>query len=1193
LCACLLLALPCVAPARLHADDPPVAKTDSTNAETTEPEAAGIGTPVDKTTEPDATATNPSGAKVDFARDVRPLLKQHCFECHGPEKRESNFRLDDRQSVFKGGDFGDPAIVAGDSQASPLFQYVSDPEATVVMPPEGSRLAAIEVKLLRDWIDQGATWPATEGPASQGLTTDHWSFQPLSRTEPPLLEDPWVATPLDGFILAGLRSADLEPSRPAERAVLIRRLFLDMHGLPPTPQQVRAFVNDPDEGAYARLVEEVLASPRYGERWARHWLDVVRFAETSGFETNTPRPNAWHYRDYVIRAFNEDKPYDRFVFEQLAGDSVAADAATGFLVGGAYDTVKSPDVVLTLTQRQDELADMVNTTATAMLGITAGCARCHNHKFDPVLQEDYYALQAVFAGVRHGERPLLTPEDLERQQQARQIRDQLAALERELLPFQGEAFTGILLKLDDVPQEVATSAAPHLPQVTRLKPPSGMGTNPQGKERGHKDDPGNHTRVANVSQGQYTWWKADAGESLLSYAPALQGRYRVWISWGCGFPTHDPAAQYILDRDGDLQTEADQQTIASVDQRQFADGTKAQQQNKPLWSGFMTPGPFDFLPESRIIVRCNTARTAVTADVLLFEEVTNAPESAVAEGTVSEPTVTEPAVTETDVAESTEAEPAVAAGTTQPIAPPLRAAVNSRENVERFAPRSARYVRFTILATNGGGEPCLDELEIYTTGSESRNVGLAAEGAIATSSGDFPNNAKHKLAHLNDGEHGNDRSWISNRPGQGWVQIELSGTYPIDRIVWGRDRQRQFKDRLATQYRLEVASEPDEWIVVAESEDRIPYAPDRENIGHYTLRGRSAEEAQRLGVLLEERATLQERLSAMSGPSMVYAGQFEQPKTTHRLYRGDPMSPREAVAPDALSVLGTLGLELDAPEQQRRVALANWIANVDNPLTARVMVNRIWHYHFGTGLVSTPSDFGANGTLPTHPELLDWLARDLMAHGWSMKHVHRRILLSRTYRQSSHPREEALAVDAGSRLLWRFPPRRLEAETIRDSILAVSGTLRHEMGGPGFSCFEPNTNYVRNYQPKQTFGPEGWRRMVYMTKVRMEQDDVFGAFDCPDAGQVCPKRSRSTTPLQALNLLNSPFLVQQTEHFVQRLQRESGDDPAEGVRRAFWLALGRAPRQEETEAAVQLIAQHGMDAFCRALLNSNEMLFLP
>lgn len=795
---------------------------------------------------------------------------------------------------------------------------------------------------------------ATVGAAQDtGDATTHWAFQPVVRPALPALQDRDSRNPIDRFIRARLAREGLTPAPEADRRTLLRRLKFDLLGLPPTPEEVDAFVGDGREDAYERLVDRLLASPHFGERWARHWLDVVRFAESDGFETNLARPNAWPYRDYVIAAFNADKPYDRFVAEQLAGDVLGAPAATGFLVGGPCDKVKSPDIVLTRQQRADELHDMVSTAGSAFLGLTVGCARCHNHKFDPIAQRDYYAMVAVFAGVQHGERALPAADDLDRRARAEERRRELAELDRAI---------------------------------------------------------------------------ADA----------------------------EPLAQ--------------------------------------------PGGPARRLPVSALV------------------------------------------------------------------------------NQERFAPVQAKFVRFVVLATNRF-EPCIDELEVYTAGPMPRNVALARHGTRATSSSDYPGAAIHKLEHVNDGQYGNSRSWISNQVGGGWVQLELPAAETIDRIVWGRDREGKFSDRLAVRYRIEVALEPGRWRTVASSEDRLPVGATMPETPVTRLRAR--------------RAALARELRELTQPAMAYTGTFTAPPPTHRLHRGDPMQERERVAPGALASFGArLTLPDDSSEQARRLALAKWITDPKHPLTARVIANRLWHYHFGQGIVDTPSDFGLNGARPSHPELLDWLAAELAEHGWSLKHLHRLIVTSATYRQASTAHARGLAVDAGCRLLWRYPPHRLEAEPLRDAILFVSGKLDLRMGGPGFDLFEPNNNYVKVYTPKKEFGPNEWRRMVYATKPRMQLDDTFGAFDCPDGGQIAPKRNRSTTPLQALNLLNSPFIVQQAGFFAERL-RSAADAPEAQARLGFRIVFGRDPSAPELTAAARLIREHGAMVFCRALLNANEFLYVP
>jgi hypothetical protein len=817
--------------------------------------------------------------------------------------------------------------------------------------------------------------PATGALERDKAASQHWAFQPIRQ---PVVPTGRGGNLIDSFIRAKLAENKLAPSPPAVRPTLARRLFFDVIGLPPTPEEVRAFEQDKSPEAYAKLVDKLLASPHYGERWARHWLDVVRFAETTGFEVNTPRPNAWPYRDYVIRAFNEDKPYDRFVLEQLAGDALGVDEATGFLVAGPDDKVKSPDPVLTANQRADELHDMVATAGSAFLGLTVGCARCHNHKFDPIPQTDYFAIKAVFEGVQHGERKMRAPDNEVKEAELSDHRAKLAAIEARLEELEPFVQTGVI----------------------------------------------------------------------------------------------------------------------------------------------------------------DTNR--------------------------------------------------------------LRAPVNARRNIERFAPVAARRLRFTIAKTTDA-EPCIDELEIYTAGAEPRNIALASAGTKSSASSVYPNSDIHRLEHLNDGRVGNSWSWISNERGKGWVELEFTESVTIGRIVWGRDREQKFSDRLALDYRIEVAGGSNDWRVVASSVDRLPFSRGGKAASSLAIAGLSSADAALAQQLNAERAGHEARIAELNKVPMIYGGTFAaKPEPTHRFHRGDPMQKRELVEPGALGLIPVKFDPAGAAEavtkltedQRRRLALARSIVDPANPLTARVMVNRLWQHHFGEGLVATPSDFGVNGARPTHTELLDWLAAEFVAHGWSMKHIHRLILTSATYRQAGDSLKDGLAIDAGSRLLWRFPPRRLEAEPMRDAILSVSGRLDHKMGGPGFSYFEPNDNYVRVYAPRREWSADTFRRMIYGTVVRQRPDSVFGAFDCPDGGQIAPKRTSSTTPLQALNLLNSSFMMQQAGFLAQRLEREAGEGIEAQVRRAFALAFQREPQRQELAAATVLVREQGLTVFCRVLFNANEFVYI-
>ena len=670
----------------------------------------------------------PSAARpVDFSKDIRPIFATSCFKCHGPEKQKSGFRLDRKDAALKGGDNYAPAIKPGQSAESPLIHLVAGLVEDLRMPQNAPPLTAEQIGLLRAWIDQGAPWPEEIRPPEKL----HWAFRPVTRPPVPRSSRP-ASNEIDQFIGVGLARSKLTPSPEADRRTLLRRLHFDLVGLPPTPEEVESFQTDARPDAYEQRLEQLLASPHYGERWARHWLDVVRFAETTGFEVNTPRPNAWPYRDYVIRAFNEDKPYDQFVREQLAGDTLGEDAATGFLVAGPDDKVKSPDPVLTSNQRADELHDIVSTTGSAFLGLTVGCARCHNHKFDPIPQTDYYALKAVFEGVQHGERKMKTPAAAAEAAELAERRQRLAVIDANLTEFEP------------------------------LASPSGAAT--------------------------------------------------------------------------------------------------------------------------------------------------------------------------------------------------LRPPVHPRLNVERFAATPAKRLRFAISKTTGA-EPCIDELEVFTAETKPRNIALASAGSKARASSVYPNSDLHRLEHLNDGQYGNSRSWISNERGHSWVELEFSETVTVNRVVWGRDREQKYTDRLATDYRIEVATGSNDWRLVASSADRQPYVADRKEPAALNLSGLPPAEAARAKELLAERAEHVARLAELNQAPIIYGGLFTaQPGPTYRLHRGDPTAPKEVIAPGALSEIGVRIPFRDqssnrppeaakssfTEDQQRRLALARWITDPANPLTPRVMVNRIW-----------------------------------------------------------------------------------------------------------------------------------------------------------------------------------------------------------------------------------------------------------
>lgn len=1114
---------------------------------------------------------------VDFFRDVRPILAGRCFECHGPQKQKNGLRLDAKAHALKGGEEHKPLFVPGKSAESVIIRFVSGADPDLRMPPKGEMLSAAEIATLKAWIDEGALWP-DDGIVIDDPLKTHWAFQPLKSPAIPEARNTecGIRNGIDRFIAAKLAENGLRMSPEADARTLIRRLYLDLIGLPPTMEEVAAFVTNydptnPTDPTYQRLMDKLLGSPRHGERWARHWLDVVRFAETDGFEKNVERPNAWPYRDYVIRALNSDKPFDQFIRDQICGDLTGEDAAMGFIVGGPMDEVKSPDPVLTAQQRADELNDMVTTTGTAFLGLTLQCARCHNHKFDPVTQTDYYALAAAFSGVKHGERPLRDGDYEKRAWHAQKLRAELSPVERKLAMFEPLASTArtiVILPTDER-------------RTLKLRTPNAKPTAyEKGAAKGEAEYAGSANDLPTIANGYWVWLRGSNLGDVFAWMPGAVGRFRVWVSWGSGYGSHDEDARYVLDRDGDIATKEDQIQIGQADHRKFADGSGTMP-NRKLWSGFKDLGAHEFRSESKLLLRVGGESGFPTADVLVLQEET---------------------------------------GAGRRLAPHLRVAVRRGVNVEHFPAMEAKFVKFTVLGTSQS-QPCLDELEIFTCGPQPRNVALASAGAVPSASSTLPGFAIHQLKHLNDGLYGNDRSWISNEKAGSWAQIELAKVERIDRVVWSRDRDEvpRYNDRLPVKYRIETSIDGKSWKTVATHEDRLPFDPDsKKSISIISSDGLPAEEAREFAALQSRRRRLQEEIAAAEKTPMVYAGKLEKPAEIFRLNRGEVTQPREKVMPGVLASFGRdVALSEQSGDTERRRALAAWIADPANPLTTRVIVNRLWQWHFGEGLVSTPSDFGVNGGKPSHPELLDWLAAEFMRRGWSLKEMHRLICMSAVYRQAfasaqgevlsagetsgsaterfalnSDHQSLAAKIDGANRLLWRFPPRRLEAEPLRDSILAVSGTLDLRMGGPGFQLFEPNTNYVRVYTPKKEFLAADYRRMIYWQKPRMRLDDTFGVFDCPDAGQVQPKRTRSTTPLQALSLLNSPFLVQQAGFFAERVRKRVGGDADSQVIEAFAIAFQRKPAADERAAAVALVRREGLETLCRALLNANEFLYI-
>ena len=1104
-------------------------------------------------------------ADVNYTRDIKPVLKAKCYSCHGALKQEAGLRVDTVSLMRRGGDSG-PALEVQDRLNSRIWQRVAAQDPDERMPPEGEPLSPEQLARFRTWLTDGAVGPPNEQPQSNPQT--HWAFQPLSGVRPPPSDDA-EAHPIDAFIAAQLRAKNVRiRRRPAAALTLIRRMFLDLHGLPPTPEQLKKWLprlaGSDSDAAAKQLVDELLASPRYGERWAQHWLDVVRYADTHGYEVNTPRPNAWPYRDYVINAFNTDIPYDQFVTEQLVGDEANAPAATGFLVAAAalLPGQIGKDEASKRQARADELDEMIVGTSATFLGLTVGCARCHDHKFDPIPQRDYYAFQAFFAGVKYGDREIRDATFAKNVARADALQPRLEELRRKQAEFLPLAITAQTLIIDDEDLE----------RVSILAQKKGHGANPAGKKRGYRDDVGDAKRVGNLSRGRYTWWASTPGKDVFTWNPAAAGRFRVWLSWGVhGSGVHTNDARYILDRDGNLTTKNDQQEIAQADQYRFVGVPDGETEKQPMWSGLLNAGVHELTAESKIVLRCGETGTGITADVIVLQESTD---------------------------------------DSVPGVPRLRKPIDFARNIERFPATRAKFVRFRSFATvdDNKHQPCLDELEVFSTDPRRGNVALASQGTVPSSSGDYSTTGKHQLRHINDGRYGNSFSWISSEHGRGWVRLAFRQVETIDRIEWGRDREGRLKDRLPIDYRIETSLDGTHWTLVAGSFDREPLGTPHDETSAL-LRNNLDAGSTGLKNIVKQVRQLEAQDRKLRQPRRAFAGQFGPPQETHLLNRGDPEQPVETVAPHVLTSLADVPLPSDSPDVTRRKTLARWITSPDNPLTARVMVNRIWQHHFGTGLVETASDFGLNGARPSHPKLLDWLAGEFIANGWSVKQMHRIMMSSFVYRQAAtidaDDIAQARAVDADNRLLWHFPARRLEAEAIRDCILQVSGQLNLDGGGPGFDFFKSRGG-LSGFPPVTDFTAQQKKRMIYAHKIRMEPVPIFGAFDCPDAGLPAPKRSQSTTAIQALSLFNSKFVVDQAAEFANRVKQHvavnvaessdasrATDETTAAIRYAFRLACGRLPEPRELHAAANVVRQHGLPTLCRVLFNSNEFLFLP
>ncbi|MEY3173480.1 MAG: hypothetical protein RLZZ436_1394 [Planctomycetota bacterium] len=920
--------------------------------------------------------------EVNFSRQIKPLLARRCFACHGPDKAEAGLRLNSLEAATKMLESGHAAIVPGNPDTSELLRRITSTEEGERMPPEGAALTETEQALLRNWIGQGAEW------------NEHWAFEPIRRFEVPAATS-GSANPIDAFIEASLAEKGLQRSPRAEPLVLLRRLYFDLIGLPPTPQQTADFLaraaTDFD-AAWRQEVDSLLASPHYGERWARHWLDVVRFAETNSFERDGAKPNAWRYRDYVIKAFNEDKPYDQFLLEQLAGDElpeVTRDSlvATGFYRLGIWDD-EPADRRLAVYEGFD---DILTTVGQGVLGLTLNCARCHDHKIDPIPASDYYSTLAFFRNLTPNgygpqvERPLIANEadraalaaaEKEIRERSDALQMRLTGIENDLRRQFAEAASAQASSrdLDDLEYRFYRDTFRSLPDFDSLKPETTARLDPP----------------------------------FISIAPATRADDFGFVFTGTLIVPADGEYEFTLDSDDGS--------------RLILDGKK--------------------LLEYDGIHGLGDARQAK----LMLKQ-----------GRV-----------------------------------PLR--------LEYFQGQFGKG------------------LQLFWSGPGFKRRSLTAEGAAP----------------------GADLNELLRSPAAASVSQETIKKY--------RDIRRELED----------------------VKRRKPW--------------------EEYGLCVSEHGV--------------------QAPDTFVLLRGSPEAEGDKVEPQFLSVLGGGRAEVTpnpaANTTGRRLAFARWVVHGDNRLTSRVFINRIWQHHFGRGIVRSPNNFGQLGEVPTHPELLDWLASEFMARGWSMKAMHRLILTSGVWQQSSLASAEVLQKDPVNDLFSRFDLRRLSAEEVRDSVLAVNGRLNTELYGPSIYPKISQEVLAGQSVPGRGWGnsspEEQSRRSIYIHVKRSLLVPMLSSFDFPEPDTSCEARFVTTQPGQALAMLNGDFLNEQAALFADRLRKEAPGNPEGQLRLGLRLAFSREADDQEIRRGMllceRLQQKHGLTSeqalnnWCLFVFNLNEFIYV-
>ena len=1004
---------------------------------------------------------------LDFSRDIRPILSDTCFVCHGPDEgqRMANLRLDTKAGAFADRG-GYQVIIPGNAGASRVYQRISSKDPAMHMPPVTFErtLTDPQIELIRQWIEQGAKWQT------------HWAYDPPVRPELPAVSDAkWPRNPVDYFVLARLDKEGLKPSPETGKATLLRRVTLDLTGLPPTPTEVESFLSDNSPDAYERRVDQLLSSPHYGEKMAMQWLDLARYADTHGYHIDSLR-EMWHWRDWVINAFNTNMPFDQFTIEQLAGDllpkaTVQQQVASGFnrnhminFEGGAIPEEYQNEYVI----------DRVDTTGTVWMGMAIGCARCHDHKYDPIKQKEYYRIYSFFNtipekgldGSRGNAKPYLLLPSTDQEKQLNELKAKISAEER-LMP--GEKIAGLGASW----------------QKTRLA------TMPQAPKDG---------LLANY---EFDGFLADTSGNY-QHAKVLKGQ----IAYNVG------AIRQSGELDGESQVEF-LKTESIEWKHPFSVGLWANPTNIPI--GRKDIG----------ILHKSSEGLDRRGVELFYEEIEKMPRFKRGSRVVVRLVHQWP-------------ESAIQIRTKQPVI---------LENWHNYT-----------LTYDGSGKA--SGMRIYVDGKavETETLQDNLSGSLQVAAGLQIGNKK--IASVFKGFI-DDLRVYSRALTPAEVDI-LSKHYPIRIILTDlADKPFLWVDLLKQEAALldEPGVEKPK-----ESKEDLELKTQRTKITEYFLTYDAPQEIRQAYAEWKE-LNAQKTILEEVVPSTMVMREAQKPRDSFVLTRGDYRNHGEKVQPAVLTWLAPMPKE--AP--MSRLGFAKWLVDASHPLTARVAVNRYWQNYFGIGLVKTSEDFGSQGEMPSHPELLDWLATEFIRTHWDIKTMQRLIVTSSTYRQASRVTPELLERDPENRLLARGPRFRLPAEVVRDNALAISGLLNPEIGGRSVYPYQPKGLWEemsfgeiftgQNYQPSA--GKDLYRRSMYSVWKRTVPPASLATFDAPDREKCTSRRARTNTPLQALVLLNDPTYVEASRALAQRMIAQGGNDPARRIHYAYQWALSREPAQPE------------------------------